>query len=174
MAARKSRHSSEQPLQETMSPEGGTPLTDHQVGLQSKVHETASFPRLVIALVVFLAWATSLVTMAVFVTGPVTLNRDQILRADVVVQGTIDPAKPGTFLVERTWPARATDEVLLIDGLAELRLNAGESTLIPLRRSAERLYEIVLTPKPSELPLTYPATEDTIATLDTILSSDTR
>ncbi len=174
MAARKSRHSPERPFDITPDIEDAADQADTSASILREVEITRRSPRVRLALALFLVWAAGLATLAIVVTSPVTLNRVQIRSAEVIVQGMLDPTQAGVFLVDRTWPADATDAVILIEDLDELPLEPKQSTLIPLRQTADGAYSVVLTPKPSEARLTYPATNDAIAALEAILSGKGR
>jgi len=175
VAARKSRHSPERSVEITPDDiEDAADQAETPASVLRDVQITRRSPRVALALALFLVWAAGLATLAVVVTSPVTLNRVQIRRAEVIVQGTPDPTQAGVFLVDRTWPTDATDVVILIDDLDELALEPMQSSLIPLRQTSEGTYAVALTPKPSEARLTYPATDNAVASLEAILNEDDR
>ena len=164
MAARKSRHVSV----ETDTTDTGT-IESASPGRQLRNHVSRS-PLLAVALVVFLVWAAGLVTMAVIVDAPATLNVVQIENAEIILHGTIDPAEEGVFRVDRSWPADATDGVVMIEDLGELSLQPDQSYLMPVERTNDGAFRVILTPKPEEVRLVYPANDETIAVLEDMLA----
>lgn len=169
MAARKSRHvsvdtdTSDDGTIENVSSEPRVASCDSRTPLRSSLFA--------VALIVFLVWAASLVTMAVIVDAPATLNVVQIKNAEIILQGTIDPAEDGVFRVDRSWPADATDVGVMIEELGELSLQPDQSYLMPVERTNDGAFRVVVTPKPEEIRLVYPANDETIATLEDILAA---
>ncbi len=136
--------------------------------------------RLAVAAAVFVVWAAGLISLAIVTSNPVTLNRAQIIAAAVVVEAVSDAEAPVPegwqhWRVLRSWPANQTGDLLEIEGLDGLPLEAGQSYLIPLvpvlqKRSKNRnRWRVVLTPQPFAAPLVYPADSHTVAELEGIL-----
>ncbi len=170
MAARKSRHASDR-HSDSIAEAGDPPQVLASTNATAP-HKTRRSPVFVVAIALFLLWAACLMTLALVVESPVTLNRQQIRQADVIVRGTIDPTQTGVVLVDQSWPTDATDAAILIENLAELSLQPQQSYLLPLRHAADGTYSVVLTPQPMSVRLVYPATEDAIRSLEVVLQHE--
>ena len=130
--------------------------------------------RLVGAVVVFGVWAVALIVLAMLTSNPVSLNRAQIIAAEVVVEAVYDAEEPHPrggkhWQVKRSWPVDRTGASLEIDGLDGLPLTDGQSYLIPIEPVAKGRWRIVLSPQPFATPLVYPANLQTVTELEAIL-----
>jgi hypothetical protein len=114
-------------------------------------------------------WCAILIVMACLTANPVTLNRDQILRADFVITGRVvsEPAI-GEVSVSREWKKNRLTGTIHVENLTDARVRQGETYLLPLSPSStgyrvteERLAKAVLI---------YPATSEAIDQLEQILA----
>lgn len=125
------------------------------------------------AVLLFAVWFAFLVTLAVLSANPVTLNRAQIRRADVVVEATVEDPATGACRIERSWPeAPQLGAVIRIANLGELGVRTSETYLLPLERKERGPgFRIVPTPPPLSKPLIYPAGDESRRQLEEILSN---
>jgi hypothetical protein len=170
VAARKTRQPPagfEPPRGETPRGEGETPP------LRAKERPVGPARRLWLwpAVLVFAVWFAFLVTLAVLSANPVTLNRAQIRRADLVVEATVETPSTGEWRIVRSWPeAPQLGAVITIAGLGELGVRAGETYLLPLERHERGAgFRIAPTPPPLSRPLIYPADDESRRQLEEIL-----
>lgn len=130
--------------------------------------------RLLPAALLFGLWFVALVTLALQSADPVTLNRDQIRQADIVVEATIENIEAGRCRIEQTWPAGPFDETITVGGLADLAVSAGQTWLLPLARQEHgNRFHIVKSSPPLSAPLIYPATDESRRQLAAILAGET-
>jgi hypothetical protein len=124
------------------------------------------------AVILFAVWVAFLVTLAVLSSNPVTLNRAQIRRADLVVEATVQQLATGECRIERSWPdAPQLGPVITVADLEEAGAHAGQAYLLPLEREPRRAgFRIAPTPPPLSKPLIYPANVDSRHQLEEILA----
>ena len=141
-------------------------------GREAKTAQAASdarsFPRKSVAILLASAWAAALAVLAFTQANPVTLNRDQILRAEVVVAARID----GTYAiatVEQQWGDGEPLELIEILNLQETAAKDGGAYILPLESSSTGSYKVVAAHVPGRPYLVYPATEAAIAQLQQLL-----
>jgi hypothetical protein len=127
--------------------------------------------RWLIALGIALGWFIVLGLLATFTANPVTLNRDQILRSEVVVTGTVVDASQALVKVDQAWKGRDVPAELRIENLAVTGARANEQYIFPISisRTGERRYRVTESRLPNEAPLIYPATEEALAMLRGVL-----
>jgi hypothetical protein len=129
-------------------------------------------PRLLLMAAIVLAacWWVLLALLSFFTANPVTLNREQILRASFVVTGSLsdDPAA-NQILVEREWKQNALHGTILVNNLAAVPKPRGKIYIIPLTRVGHG-FEVTETVDPKLPPLIYPATPEALSQLRTILN----
>ncbi len=125
---------------------------------------------LVSAAIVTVAWCVMLITMAWLTANPVTLNRDQILRADFVVTGKVEsePASVGQVAVSREWKTNGLSGTIHVENLAEAKARPGATYLIPLSRSTTG-YRVTDARLDDGAPMIYPETPTAIEQLEAIL-----
>lgn len=126
------------------------------------------------AVLLFAAWLVFLVTLAMLTANPVTLNRAQLRRAELVVEATVENLATGECRIVRTWPqAPQLGPVITVAGLGELAARPGEAYLLPLDRNGQGAgFHIALTPPPLSKPLIYPAGDESRRQLEQILSEE--
>jgi hypothetical protein len=106
--------------------------------------------------------------MAIRTSDPVTLNRDQILRAQHVVSATVEDPSRGRVTVERAWKGENLSGTLDVENLPEAHPQTGATYLLALsRRGGE--FRIVDTLQRTRMPLIYPATPEAVEQLRAIL-----
>lgn len=147
--------------------------------MTSSVESTSSPPGsrsrrwpLVTALVLGLGWIAALFWLTVTSANPVTLNREQILRAEIVVIGQVEDLPEGQLgqSDDDYWPPRAPDSVT-VENLAETPAQWGETYIVPLARvtgtgpGAKNRFRVVPSRLPGSPPLIYPLSVDSIEQL---------
>ncbi|MBT5017402.1 MAG: hypothetical protein HON04_01510 [Planctomicrobium sp.] len=109
----------------------------------------------------------SLLGLTLATANPVTLNRQQILTSDFVVQGRFDP-KSRSFKVEKSFPVKILQEQLKFANHNELHVNPDEEYLVPVVSMDRRYY---VTPSlMKNLPLVYPAGPESETQLEKLLA----
>jgi hypothetical protein len=126
---------------------------------------------LITASILALLWWIALALLAVFTANPVTLNREQIRRAQYVVMATVNDPRQGRVTVEREWKRNALHGAITVENLAAAAPRAGVSYLIPLTPAGKE-YGITDAPLPKSVSLIYPATPDAMAQLQAILRTE--
>ncbi|MGE3315539.1 MAG: hypothetical protein AB7O26_10525 [Planctomycetaceae bacterium] len=124
-----------------------------------------------IALSIAAIWIVSLILLASFTANPITLNRDQVLRSEVVITGKVDDPRQMLVKVERVWRGELSLAEVHIENLPATGARAGGSYLFPLsiERSAGRKYRVTESLLPNAAPLIYPATSESEEQLTGIL-----
>ena len=85
------------------------------------------------------AWWAVLIGLTIVTANPVTLNREQINRADIVVTAKVLNAKTGQVAVLKEWKIGTKRETLRIEGLQKSRAADGETYILPLSINATGL-----------------------------------
>ena len=126
---------------------------------------------LIIASVVAIVWCACLIVMAWVTANPVTLNRDQILRADFVITGTIDSdPHGGEVSVVREWKTNHLTGTIHVENLDEAPGARGGATyLMPLSHALTG-YRVTEARLANSAALIYPATPEAIEQLEEILA----
>ncbi len=114
-----------------------------------------------------IVWWIVLLAMAIFTANPITLNRDQIQRADFVVTGTVDETQPHTLIVEREWKKKAGLKQVAVENLDETGARPGRTYLVPLSKDVNGRYFVTETK--DERLLIYPAEDEAVKQLEAIL-----
>lgn len=122
-----------------------------------------------IAVAVAGLWVLTLAALAFFTANPVTLNVEQIRRADYVVTGRVSEESADRLVVEREWKGTDIPELVRVENLSQTAIKPGRSYLVPLSRARADLLEVTTTDLPESPPLVYPATEDATRQLSAIL-----
>lgn len=116
-------------------------------------------------------WFAFLALLAVFTANPVTLNRQQLLDADVVVLGVADgePVNDvAMFSVYRILAGQAPKHLRLAN-VSSKRVQSGGRYILPLR-NLDGKYAVAPTPPAYQsAPLIYPATDEAIRAAEQIL-----
>lgn len=115
------------------------------------------------------AWAISLACLAVWTANPITLNREQVLRANYVVTARVDDSASGRVTVEREWKRRGINGQITIANLPAASPRNGADYLIPLTARVDD-YAVTGLPVPGGAPLIYRATPEALAQLRAILA----
>jgi hypothetical protein len=141
------------------------------VSSQAKLDAPWRPPRgpLIFASALAIIWSAILITMAWLTADPVTLNRDQVLRADFVITGRVesDPAA-GEVSVLREWHKNALNGTIHVENLGDVRVRTGETYLMPLSHAATG-YRITEARLANSALLVYPATQAALSQLEQIL-----
>jgi hypothetical protein len=126
-------------------------------------------PLLLIA-VLTVCWCATLIVLAWRTANPVTLNRDQILRADFVITGKIEsePAT-GQVSVSREWKKNGLTGTIHVENLPDARARRGETYLLPLSPVSTG-YRVTQARLDNSAALVYPATPTAIGQLEQILA----
>lgn len=125
-----------------------------------------------IAVALALVWVGTLAWLAITQANPVTLNRDQVLRAELVVSARIDDIERGACTVEQQW---GDDEPLSSISVANLRQTAaenGRAYILPLQHSRSDGFDVVEAHLPTRPFLVYPATDDALRQLQQLLGAN--
>lgn len=127
---------------------------------------------LITATLVAACWWIFLVWLAIFTANPVTLNREQILRASYVVTGTLVSNPPtAEVAIEREWKDHGLSGTILVNDLPAIARRPGLTYIIPLSRVGHG-FHVTQMPPPNKVPLIYPATSDSIGQLQAILGTE--
>ncbi len=136
------------------------------------VARSSSRRLLIAAIVLVAAWWIVLSLLALFTANPITLNRDQILRADAVVTATVDQSpSAGRVTVTRVWKGDRQLGGILVENLRQAGARAGRTYLLPLSHVDDRADRVTATTIPGGPPLIYPATAEAEQQLTQILTS---
>jgi hypothetical protein len=108
--------------------------------------------------------------MAWLTANPVTLNRDQILRADLVITGKIEsePAQ-GEVSVSREWKKNGLNGMIHVENLEDARVSRGATYLMPLSHASTG-YRVTEARLANSAAFVYPATPVAIEQLEEILA----
>jgi hypothetical protein len=137
------------------------------------VSDAASRPSrgsLVFAAVITVIWCVILFVMAWLTANPITVNRDQVLRADFVVTGKVDsePAS-GQVSVSQEWKHNGLSGTIRVENLDDARVQRGKTYLMPLSRTGSG-YGITQARHADPAAVVYPATPEAIEQLKEILA----
>lgn len=167
MSARKSRQSpAADPLVETR------PDVDETGAVNEIVAGNSRGSRFRLAAGLFALWFALLAGLAFWTANPVTLNRQQLRHADIVVQATVDNITTGQCTIVQSWPAGAAGEVVMVKGLDGIPIVIGESYVLALQRDPQgNGYTIVTTAPPESAQLVYPATDDSLRQVSEVLDA---
>lgn len=123
-------------------------------------------------------WWLILVTVAAFTANPVTLNRRQILQADLVVSGQVEDVEQGTVGVQKQWLRGEQLKSIRVIDLNSTGIEAGGTWLLPLSERNDGTYEITRgrsenLPVPDP-PYIYPESSAATSQLEQILADRKR
>jgi hypothetical protein len=125
---------------------------------------------LLVAAALTVAWCAILIVMAWLTANPVTLNRDQILRADFVVTGKVESdTATGEVSVSREWKKNALTGAIHVENLEDAQAQRGATYLLPLSHSSTG-YRVTPARLANSAALVYPATPAAIDQLEKILA----
>ena len=119
-----------------------------------------------------LLWWLMLAALAALTANPVTLNVEQIRRADYVVTAKISDQRAGVLVVEKEWKRGADFKQVAARNLALTSAKPGRRYLVPLSRTGADEYQVTPTELPDRTPLIYPATEEARSQLSAILAHE--
>ena len=122
------------------------------------------------ALLLAAVWCAVLAILTFAAANPVTPNREQLLRAPLVVIARVDDAAQGTATVESRWRGQISGE-MRVTNLKETGVQNGQSYILPLVRISDNEFEIVAARLPKRPWLVYPATPAAIEQVAEILGS---
>lgn len=118
-------------------------------------------------------WWAVLISLAAFTANPVTLNREQIRQADVIVSAKVTHVEKNEAVIEKVWHGAIETGEVTIEGLSESGVRDGEAYLIPLKRAGAGRLKIAHAPQVSvrlESALIYRRTDESIEQLESLLS----
>lgn len=116
-------------------------------------------------------WLSCLLGLTLTTANPVTLNRQQVLSSNYIVEGRFD-SQSSNFLVDRAYPDGASQGKLKFANHLDLRFDPEETYLVPVVISENQ--ELV-TPSPMKgIPLIYPANVEAKKQLDSLLDKNFR
>lgn len=124
---------------------------------------------IVLIFAVALGWWTILAALALFSANPITINREQIQRADFVVTATVVDKTAGVVHVEKEWKSAADFHKLTVKNLEDTLADSDATWLIPLTRSPDGHFQVPASRLPNGEPLVYPATPEATKQLADIL-----
>lgn len=132
----------------------------------------------IVATVLAAVWVIALIAMAVWASNPVTLNRQQVLRAlqeGVVVRARVLDVDAGRCEALEQWPAAEVGETFEVANLKQTEAEPGHIYLLPLLRT-DTGFTVAPTLLPGGKPLVYPDTPEALAQLQELreLSSSHR
>jgi hypothetical protein len=126
--------------------------------------------RLLLIAFVAIAWGAILIVMACLTANPVTLNRDQILRADLIITGKVESeTASGEVSVSREWTRNGLTGTIHVENLDDAHVRRGETYLLPLS-PASTGYRVTDARLTNAAALAYPATPTAIEQLEQILA----
>jgi len=115
-------------------------------------------------------WCAILIGMAWLTANPVTLNRDQILRADFVITGVVESEPAiGEVSVSREWKKNGLSGKIHVENLEEAKVRRGGTYLMPLSHASTG-YRVTEARLANSAALVYPATPVATAQLEEILA----
>ncbi len=125
---------------------------------------------LLFAVAVTVIWCGILTAMAWRTANPIALNRDQILRADLVITGKVEGnPHAGEVSVIREWKKNGLKGSIHVENLDDTPARAGETYVMPLAPAATG-YRVAPAHMDSVAVLIYPATPAALAQLEEILA----
>ena len=110
--------------------------------------------------------------MALFTANPVTLNREQIIRAETLVTATVVDPVTGTIHIEKFWKGDREVDSITLGNLNETGAKAGVSYIIPVTELRKDRYMVTTTRLPKNPPLIYPNTPESVRQLQSILEME--
>jgi hypothetical protein len=125
-----------------------------------------------LAVLIVALWWLFLGGMALFTANPVTLNREQIIRAEIVVTATVVDPVNGTIHVEKSWKFDRQFDSIMLENLKETGAKADVSYIIPVTESRNGRYNVTTTRLPNNPPLIYPSTKKSEEQLQSILENE--
>lgn len=145
-------------------------MTDHPASHSPEEATRAPASRRTGALLLAAAWCATLAILTFAAANPVTPNREQLLRAPLVVIARVEDAARDTATVESRWRGQVSGEIR-VTNLSETGVKNGQSYILPLVRVADNEFEIVPARLPKRPWLVYPATPAAIDQVAAILGS---
>ncbi len=121
-------------------------------------------------LLIGILWLTGMLWLVLTTSNPVTLNKEQILRANFVIQAKFIEKLKG-FDIDQAWPPQPNLTSISqadIANLKEIKFEADVDYLVPITRTGDT-YLVTPSRLPSGQPLIYPATAEALTQLKLIL-----
>jgi hypothetical protein len=137
---------------------------------QSDTPSRPSRRLLLLAASLAILWCAILIGMTWLTADPVTLNREQVLRADFVVTGRVE-SNPvaGEVVVSREWKKNGLTGTIHVENLDDARARRGVTYLLPLSHSSTG-FRVIEARTGNGVPLIYPDTAVAIEQLEKILA----
>ncbi|QDT64524.1 hypothetical protein [Calycomorphotria hydatis] len=121
-----------------------------------------------ICLTACIVWWISLISMAILTANPVTLNRVQLSRADVIVVASLE--FPETAMVDSVLRGEVeAGTSLTVRNLSDLSVTDAGPYILALSKLRSDRYEIVGGSLDMVDPIIYPATDEVVETVRTYL-----
>ncbi|WP_437205714.1 hypothetical protein [Planctomicrobium sp. SH664] len=115
---------------------------------------------LLIASGLIVGWLTFLAWVTLTTANPVTINREQMSRATLIIQGRVEDLSKGTVSLQKTFLGTPPEKEVAIRFLSRAGAKQGESYIFPLEASDNNRFVIVPSRLPGEISLIYPAGEE--------------
>ena len=125
--------------------------------------------RMLIPAITFATWMLALVGLTLTSANPITLNRLQILDADLIVEATLVDPRSGEFRIHDSWPKTVVEQTVTVPEAMQASAEKGRSYLLPLNVVDDGSFEVAPAPPPIDRPLIYPATTESRKQLIAIL-----
>ena len=140
---------------------------------QASTRQSSTFRRLFRPAVLISAlWWLFLGSIAFFTANPVTLNQEQIIRAEIVVTATVVDPVSGTIRIEKSWKSDRQVDSITLENLKETGAIADVSYIFPVTELRTGRYHITTTRLPNNPPLIYPNTPEAVQQLQSILEPE--
>ncbi len=128
--------------------------------------------RMIIAGGVALAWLLTLSLLALLTSNPVTLNREQIQRADFVISAEVLDEQSGRVSPLREWKRNEKFDELTLANLPKTDCREAERYIIPISLGDDGHFQVTPSKLPGKLPVVYPANDEAIRQLENLLNGE--
>ena len=122
-------------------------------------------------MVVVAAWCFALAVLVIATANPISLNWEQIARADYVVSATVVDRKSDRVEVHQEWKRGHKLGEIGIENLRETKGKPGRDYIIPLHHLGGNRFQIVETRAANGQPTIYPATDNVLEHLQDVLET---
>ena len=120
-------------------------------------------------LVIAAIWWAALSLLTFTSANPTTVNREQVLASDVVVQATVQDVAAGKVTVTRRWKDDAVKQHIVVSGLQSFEVQQGDEIVLPLTGDNDGTFKLTQL-KRSQQTYIYPAAAEVFEQLDTIIA----
>jgi len=123
----------------------------------------AAKPWLTATIILAVVWWIALSLLGLFSANPTTVNRQQIVDSDLVVEATVKDRERGLVEVKQQWIDPNQRTSLTVTGLEEFELNNGDSVVLPITGGADGTFYLTRVQRTNSQPegktYIYPSTE---------------